>query len=91
MFPLLILKYFDARRVLHSVISATSCIKTPPNFICLAVHLLQRFSLPLEFHLRVLFEHLGVPLTKKLRDPFIRYAARAEPGSVGRSNHCLVS
>ena len=96
---LLILKYFDVRRLLHSVISATkmyqncirtplhrrSCIKTPPNFTCLAVHLLQRFSLHLEFHLRVLLEHLGVPLTKKLRDPFIRHAAGTKPGSVART------
>jgi len=49
MLPLLILKYFDAHRLLHSVISATKLYQnpftsselyqTPPNFTCLAVHL----------------------------------------------------
>jgi len=45
-------------KLYQNLLRRQSCIKTPPKFIGLAAHLLKCFSLHLEFHLRVLLEHL---------------------------------
>jgi hypothetical protein len=89
----LILKHFNVPRVLHSLFLSPkayqnriktsscrhSCIKVLPKFVCLVVQLLQRLTLHLEFHLRILLEHHRIALAKKLSDPFVGYAAGAEP------------
>src|SRR5437868_1298991 len=68
-----------------------NCIKTPsvatrrvktlpcPSFVGLSVKLGQSLALHLEFHLRVLLEHLGVRLAEELRHPLVGHAARTQP------------
>jgi hypothetical protein len=55
-----------------------------PNGILLAwaVDFLQSFSLHLQFHLRVAFEDLRVPLEKQLCHPLIGHAARTETSGI---------
>ena len=49
------------------------------------VHLLQRFAFHLQFHLRVLLEHLRVPLPKELRHPLVGDATCTETSRVRRT------
>ena len=51
--------------------------KTRPVLVGLPVQLLQRLAFHLQFHLRVLLEHLRVALPEQLRDPLVRHATRA--------------
>jgi len=44
----------------------------------MAVQLLQRLPFHLQLHLRVLLEHLGVPLPEQLGHPLVRHAAGAQ-------------
>ena len=49
----------------------------------MAVEFRQSLPLHLELLLRILLEHLGVRLTKKLGDPLVGHAAGAKPRGVG--------
>src|ERR1700730_4533922 len=49
------------------------------------VHLLQRFAFHLQFHLRVLLEHLRVPLPKELRHPLVGDTTCTETSRVRRT------
>ena len=58
------------------------CARIQRHFIGLAVNFLQSFSLHLQFHLRITFEGLRVPLAKQLCHPLGGYAARTEASGI---------
>jgi hypothetical protein len=72
-----------------------NCTKTPVNrgywrlvnahFIGSAVDLLKGFTFHRQLHLRVFFEHVGVPLSQQLNNPFIRYTSGTKTRCVGRA------
>ena len=58
------------------------CARIQRHFISLADNFLQSFSLHLQFHLRITFEDLRVPLAKQPCHPLGGYAARTEASGI---------
>src|SRR5207249_6936914 len=60
-----------------------SCARFQRHLVGLTVHFLQGLSLHLQFHLRILFEDLGVALSKELCNPLVGDTACTEPRRIG--------
>src|SRR5216684_7504346 len=60
-----------------------SCARFQRHLVGLTVHFFQGLSLHLQFHLRILFEDLGVALSKELCNPRVGDTACAESSCIG--------